>query len=134
MGTGSNKDQNINAIKVVNISNDLHENTVVSAYEMSKRYTNLIDGNPVGILDDVIESHLKLNARRKLAWILKSNASREISLSVRDFVEIFQRTNKRETRSQPEHILSINSKGRYVIVTGKKGAKNTLAIEYVKNQ
>lgn len=71
-------------------------------------------------------------ARRKLAVILKSKATKEIPLTVAEFVEVYQKTNKKGTWSQPKQILSINEEGKFITVPGKKGSKITVAIEDVR--
>lgn len=42
MATDSKKNRNLNAIKEVNISDDLYGNKTVSAYEIAKGYTKPI--------------------------------------------------------------------------------------------
>lgn len=57
MPSDGQKNQNLNAIKAVGISNELYGNTLVSAFEMAKGYPTTIIGKPKGIPDDIIKAN-----------------------------------------------------------------------------
>ena len=111
------------AYKAVSISNDLYENDTMSAFELAKGFTKPVCSKPAGcaVPDDVIMEHEKIQARRKLAILLKSKTVTEFPIRVGDLVEVFQHR-KHENRgkwSTPKSVLSENFNARSVTaVTG----------------
>lgn len=86
------------------------------------------------IPDDIIESHERLQAKRKLSLVLKSKAILEITLVVGDTVEVFQRRGheKRGSWSVRTPVLSIDHSSRSITVPGKEQQYHTVAIEDVR--
>ena len=79
------------AYKAVSISNDLNGNDTMSAFELAKGFTKPVCSKPAGcaVPDDVIMAHEKIQARRKLAIMLKSKTVTEFPIRVGDLVEVF---------------------------------------------
>lgn len=108
----------------------------MSAFELAKGFTNPVTSSPATckVPDDVRDAHNKLQARRKLALILRSKATKEIPLSIGDLVEVYQKEQheKRGKWSAAKPILSINKDARSVSVPGKTGNEVSAAIEDVR--
>jgi len=121
---GDSFDPNVAAYKSVSISNSLYGNDTMSVFEPTKGFSKPIHSKPaeLTITDDVLDAHEKLQARRKLALILKSKTVREIPLHVGDSVEIIQKKQheKRGKWSSAKTILSFDPDARSIIVPGKK--------------
>lgn len=129
----TNFDSVLAVYRAVAISNGLYGNDVVSAFEMAKGFTKLNNARPADtiILDDVRMAQEQLRARRKLALIFHSRAVTEVTLSVGDSVEIFQKKDKDKhgRRSTPKPILSIDTAARSITVPGADGRSITAAFE-----
>ena len=130
---GKDFDSTLAAYKAVSISNDLYGNDTMSAFEMAKGFCNPVAAKPIDTVvpDDVRDARDQLQARRKLALILRSKAVTEIPLSVGDVVEVYQKK-EHETRgkwSDPRPIISINHDARSLIVPGRRGREVTVAFE-----
>lgn len=133
---GEDFDPKIAAHKSVSISNDLYGNDIMSAFELAKGFTNPVASTPHACIvpDDVREARDKMQARRKLALILRSKAVQELPISVGDMVEVFQKKahEKRGKWTREKPILSINHNARSICVPGKAGRQMTVAIEDVR--
>ncbi len=128
-----NHNAKLAAYKAVSISNDLYGNDTLSAFELAKGFTKPIMNEPIDNLipDDIIESHEKLQARRKLVLILKSNAIQELPIHIGDLVEVYVKKDheKRGSWSTPKPVLSVNHEARSVTVPGKDQRVKTVSIE-----
>lgn len=124
------------AQKAVSISNDLYGNDIMSAFELAKGFTNPVASKPQECIvpDDVRDARDKMQARRKLALILRSKAVQELPISVGDMVEIFQKREheKRGKWAAAKPILSVNHDARSITVPGKSGHCITVAVEDVR--
>ncbi len=110
------------AIKAVSISNDLYGNNIMSAFEMSKGYTKSIEGNSlIEISPEIEKAYVDIQARRKLANIMKSKSVKELPLTVGDSVEIYQKDpkQKRGKWSIPKIIQDIDYESRIIKTIGK---------------
>lgn len=93
---------------------------------MAKGFTKPIDGASVHpIPDDIASAHNQLQAKRKLALILKSKSSEEIHITPGDLVEVYTVTemNKMRVWSEPKIVLSIDKDARTVTVPAKGGKR-----------
>lgn len=78
------------SLRAVSISNDLYGSYVTSSFELSKDFTKPIDTNYVfEIPADVVDDNQKLQAKRKLSFILKSKPTSKINFAVGDVIEVF---------------------------------------------
>lgn len=120
------------AIRSVSISNDLYGNDVMSSYELAKGFTKPIDGASIHpIPDDIASAHNQLQAKRKLALILKSKSSEEIHITPGDLVEVYTVTgmDKKGVWSEPKIVLSIDKDARTVTVPAKGGRRAVVGYE-----
>ena len=95
------------AMRAVSVSNDLYGNDLMSSFELAKGFTKpVIHRSITEIPDDVVNAQIKLQAKRKLALILKSKATFEELISVGDMVETYNATgmNKRGVWSTPKDL------------------------------
>lgn len=93
----------------MSISNDLYGNDTMSAFELAKRFTKPVNSKPAELCVpiNVIDAREQLQARRKLALIMRSKALTEVPVAIGDSVEIFQKKEKekRGKWSQPKTVL-----------------------------
>lgn len=75
----------IHALRAVSISNDLYRNDVISSHEMAKGFTKPAHDSAVHTIpNDVVQAQAQLQAKKKLALILKSNSVHKINVAARD--------------------------------------------------
>lgn len=80
----------LHALRAVAVSNDLYGNDVMSSFELAKGFTKPVaDGSVCTIPEDVVDAHNRLQAKRKLALILKSKATTEPHVATGDMIKIF---------------------------------------------
>ena len=80
---------------------------------------------------DLVKAHDKLQAKRKLALILRSKATNEVPIAADDMVEIFMKREKdrRGTWSDPKSFLSVDHTARSIVFPTKGSRRQTVAIE-----
>lgn len=90
---GTDFDSKLAAYKAVSISNDLYGNDAMSAFESAKGFRSPVaaERSDTVVPDDIRDARDQLQARRKLALILRSKAVKEVPLSVGDLVEVYQK-------------------------------------------
>ena len=122
------------AIKSVAISNEMYGNSIMSAYELAKGFSKPMEGVVHKVPDEIAKAHEELQARRKLARILKSKSYPEPELAVGDMVEIYihGKNNKRGEWSLPKTIIKIDKEGTNIFVPGKSGKTICAAYEDVR--
>lgn len=92
-------DKDVFAIQAVSMYNNLCGNDVLSAFELAKDFTRPRDGdNIAALLSDILDPQLKLQAKRKLALILRSKATFDVNVNTGDTVDVYCKTNM-ENRS-----------------------------------
>ena len=122
----------VSAVRAVTISNDLYGNDVMSSFEMAKGFTKPVDSRSVkAVPADILEAQDKLKARRKMALILKSKATKDVSFSVGDMVEVYSNTgmNKKGKWSTPKIVLLVDKQSGNITVPGKNGRRAIVAAE-----
>lgn len=82
MTANNNKDHILNAMKALNISNEISGTITASAYEVARRYTKPIHRELVRRLDGVIEENLKMKFRKELASSTGKQKRRSSSVRV----------------------------------------------------
>ena len=122
------------AVKAVSISNDLYGSSIMSSFELAKGYSKPIGDHPVQISDDIVKAYEDIQARRKLARIIKSKGNVEKEFTVGDMIEIFVhgKNNKRGEWSNAKKIIKIDKEGRAVYVPGMNGKTVIAAFEDVR--
>lgn len=87
---GTGFDPKIAAYKAVSISNDLYGNGTMSAFELGKGFCNPVATKPndTVVPDEIRDPRDQLQARRKLALIMRSKSVIDEPLSVSDTVKV----------------------------------------------
>ena len=120
----------------MSISNDLYGNDTLSAFELAKGFTKPVMSNQALSLvpHDVITAHEQLQARRKLALILKSKATKEIPIQVSELVEVYQKKQheKRGKWSVPKPVILVDQAARSVTVPASNNRVLTIALENIR--
>lgn len=130
-----NVNNEVHALRSVTISNDLYVNDVMSSFELETEITKpVIDSTVYPISDYVVNAQAQLQARRKLAIILKSKSIEEISVTAGDLIEVFSKTgmDKKGNWSVPKTVSSVDKKGRSVTVSAKRGKRAVVAFEDIR--
>lgn len=122
---GSEFDPALASYQAVTISNDLYGNDTVSSFELEKGFTHPITSKPLDLTvpHDLRQAGDELQARRKLALILKSKDVPEVPFSVCSIVEIYQKhdNEKRGKWYEAKTIRSLDKHARVIKVPGKNG-------------
>lgn len=115
-------DASILSIQAVRISNALHGNETVSSFELVKgfRRSDLKCHNISSVPHNVIESHININAKRKLNPILRSHIFTKRRSELRIWCRSTYKDDKAErgTWLSPRIILSMNQDAGFVVVPG----------------
>lgn len=126
--------QELLAICAVAISNDHYGNDVMSSFELAKGSTKPVaDGSVKLISGDFIDAEERLQSKRKMAFILKSKSTKELNITARDMIEIFNKTGmgKTGTWCAPKNVLAIDVQGKFVTQQAKNEKRATAAFENI---
>lgn len=88
----------------MSISNEPYGNDTIPEYQLAEGFYNPVAANTIDIvvLDDVRDACDQLQARRKLALILRSKAVTEVPLSIGDVVEVYKKKEHEKRGKQPD--------------------------------
>lgn len=125
------------AFSAVRISNDMYGSDTLSAFEMCRGITKPIAKfiSPVAIPQNLIESHQKIIAKRKLNMILRSKAiDTKMPVKIGDSVQVFVRNaaNNRGKWLSPRPIVEIDRRSETVTVPGSHGHKIIASFEDIR--
>ena len=133
---GDGHDASVASYKVVSISNDLYSNENLSAFELAKGFTKPIINSPKSnfVPQSLLKAHEEPKARRKLALILKSNATQEVPLNIGDLVDVYSKKQheKRGNWWAPQPVLWIEHVARSVTIAGRNQHLRTVTIENLR--
>lgn len=130
---GDNFDEQSSAIRAINISNDLYGNDTLSAFELARGFTKPVSTPTLvqALPNDIVTAHDSLQARRKLALMLRSKSMSEPVVTVGDTVEVYIKKDfeKRGEWSTAKPVLSVHQNGRSITVPGRNNQVRTIAFE-----
>ena len=91
--------------------------------ELAKGFIKPVESNYVQeIPDEIVGAHNCLQAKRKLALMLKTKSTSEVTITVGDNFEVYSNTGmgKTDTRSTPKIVLLVDQDARTITVPAKR--------------
>lgn len=122
--------------QAIRISNDRYGTDVCFAQELVKGYTRPVSAGtfPTFVPKEILEAHDSLIASRKLNWILKSKATRDVAVQACDAIQVYikEPSWKRYKWSALQVMLSYDKETGTVTVPGKGNKQTKAAIEDIR--
>lgn len=125
----------LQALRAISICNDLCANDVMSLCELARGFSKPLTQVIICLIpSNVVDAHNRLQAKRKLALILKSKSMKKPQVATGDIIEVYTNPglNNMGKLSTPKIVLAVDPYARTVLVPAKVSRRDPVASKDIR--